>query len=155
MGFFNRMRQFGQSNRPGLGNRFKNRFGQKMLAKAPNGVQFKTVTNLNVYSSPSGRNYVTKNGTVLKSFQNKNAPGGVAFTSGNKRSNTGYYGKAVYNNKNGYFSANGKRLFKHGNNKYNNYAPGGIAGYSGGRTNANNAKRNLTNNFNNSHRLTN
>lgn len=118
----NKVRQVGQSNRRGPVRFLQNRFRKPTPHLRPNGQQYMTVTGLPVFVSGSGNNLVTANGTRLTSYQNKNAPGGIAFTSGNKVSNNGYYGGRVFANKGGaYYSGSGKGLFKHRNGKFYNY----------------------------------
>jgi hypothetical protein len=83
---------------------------------------FKTVNGLSVYTQ--GNNYVTKNRTPVTTvgFYNGKTRR-IAYTTGKKISNNGYYGLPVFQIKSGgYFSSGGKGLYKHKNGKYYNYA---------------------------------
>jgi hypothetical protein len=98
-------------------NAIRNRVGKRKLTS------YKTVNGLNVYISPSGRSYVTKNGSKVYTFGANNTGRTLAFST--KRlarvSNNGYYGKKVFNSNSGYYSAGGVKLYKHSNGKYYNY----------------------------------
>ena len=137
MPFLNRLRQKGRNLRAKMQENRSNKRGvfNSLLTKRNlykiNGNQALTVSGLPVYLVVNRRTgspirYETANRTTLTFFQNKNAPGGMAFTSGNKLANTrtNNSNRSVYQNKNGgYFNGKGGKVWKHPNGKYRSYDP--------------------------------
>lgn len=114
MGLLRKIKNIGSKNISPL-KAMRNRVGKRKPTS------YKTVNGLTVYITPSGRNYVTKNGTPVHTY-GINRGKRVAYTTGRKLSNNGYSGLPVFNIKTGgYFSGNGIPLWKHKNGKFYNY----------------------------------